>query len=103
MHAPVGHPRQDTVGLFFDFRNGRLDDHGLYAASTERICQVTVDALFAAQGILPRQALALFALQERTVVEFALRKHALIACFITRPMRFDRLHSHLIQPGPFRW
>src|SRR6266852_3708476 len=59
VHAPVGHPGEDAVRLFFDLGNGRLDNHGLYAAPTEGVGQVAVDALLAAQGVLTSQALAL--------------------------------------------
>src|SRR5216683_2311594 len=102
VHAPVRHPRQDAIGLFFDLGNGRLDDHGLNAAPTEGVRQVAVDALLAPQGILARQALALLALQERAVVQFALSKHALIACLVTGAMRLGSLEGQLAQALPLR-
>ena len=45
MHAVVGHPAQQTVGLLLDLRQGRLDDQRLDSAAPERGGQLLVDAL----------------------------------------------------------
>jgi hypothetical protein len=83
-------------------RDRRFNDHGLYAASTERVGQVAVDALLTTQGILAGQALALFAFQEGAVVQPALGIQALVARLVPSAMRIDCLTSKLRKPLTLR-